>query len=135
MSKILKFRAWYEQGGYMMPVEEIDFNHVMINKSSIWRWFNEVELMQYTGLKDKNGVDIYENDLLKCTCKIYTNFGSTETGEYDETIKQVIWKDDGWGTRVISSNLTGKGAEKSGLVTTAKYAEVIGNIYENPELL
>ena len=42
---------------------------------------------------------------------------------------------DGWGTRVISSNLTGKGAEKSGLVITAKYAEVIGNIYENPELL
>ncbi|MFS1079815.1 YopX family protein [Enterococcus casseliflavus] len=92
-------------------------------------------LGQSTGLKDKNGVEIFEGDILKCTSGIYTNLGATGTGEYEETIKQVIWKDDSWGTRVISSNLTSKGAEKSGLVISAKYAEVAGNIYENPELL
>lgn len=94
-----------------------------------------IEIMQWTGMKDIKGVEIYEGDILKCTSGIYTNLGATGTGEYEETIKQVIWKDDSWGTRVISSNLTSKGAEKSGLVISAKYAEIIGNIYENPELL
>lgn len=97
--------------------------------------FDDVILMQSTGLKDCNGVEIYEGDILKCASRIYTNLGATGTGEYEETIKQVIWKDDSWGTRVISSNLTSKGAEKSGLVISAKYAEVVGNIYEDPELL
>ena len=93
------------------------------------------ELVNYTGLKDKNGVEIYEGDIIKCTSKIYDNFGANETGEYEETIKQVIWKEDSWGTRVINSNLTSKGAEKRGLVISAKYAEVIGNIYQNKDLI
>ncbi|OQO87196.1 hypothetical protein BH748_03340 [Enterococcus casseliflavus] len=138
---IPKFRAFLTDAETMHNVLAIDFSRDMyclkIGEATIgeWFWFRDIEIMQSTGLKDKNGVEIFEGDILKCTSGIYTNLGATGTGEYEETIKQVVWKDDSWGTRVISSNLTSKGAEKSGLVISAKYAEVIGNIHENPKLL
>lgn len=141
---MIKFRAWDKRENTMRDVAVLHFTKGgKVNSIEYWKTPSELKsyhvrnliLMQSTGLKDKNGVEIYEGDILKCTSGIYTNLGATRTGEYEETIKQVIWKDDSWGTRVISSNLTSKGAEKSGLVISAKYAEVIGSIYTNPELL
>ena len=139
---IPKFRAWDKKKNDWFDEDSGEL-YIELNGNINFGWNGEVMddytdrviLLQYTGLKDSNGVEIYEGDILKCTSRIYTNLGATGTGEYEETIKQVIWKDDSWGTRVISSNLTSKGAEKSGLVISAKYAEIIGNIYENPELL
>jgi uncharacterized phage protein (TIGR01671 family) len=46
-----KFRAWYPN------------DRLMENGLEISSFFNEVELMQYTGLKDKNGKEIYEGDI------------------------------------------------------------------------
>ncbi|WCG32982.1 YopX family protein [Enterococcus dispar] len=128
-----KFRAWDKNNKEMISWRHLLNGHNLRNVFMRTEMCG-LELMQSTGLKDKNGVEIFEGDILKCTSGIYTNLGATGTGEYEETIKQVIWKDDSWGTRVISSNLTSKGAEKSGLVISAKYAEVVGNIYEQPEL-
>lgn len=135
----IKFRIWDMDRKVMLDSQGIIFYYGDFYES--YRDLEDgialdnIEVMQSTGLVDKHGVKIYENDLLKCTSKIYTNLGATRTGEYEETIKQVIWKDDSWGTRVISSNLTSKGSEKSGLVISAKYAEVIGDIYQNKDLL
>lgn len=137
----IKFRAWDKKKNNWFDDE--GSLYIELNGNINFGWNGEVMddytdriiLIQCTELKDSNGVEIYEGDILKCTSRIYTNLGATGTGEYEETIKQVIWKDDSWGTRVISSNLTSKGAEKSGLVISTKYAEVIGNIYENTELL
>lgn len=76
----------------------------------------EYELMQYTGLKDKNGVKIYEGDILKT----------------DEVITKVHWSHSGWHETIIFSPL-------NHLNTTfpilESESEVIGNIYENPNLL
>ena len=138
----IKFRAWDKKKNDCFDDDEGDL-YIELNGNINFGWNGEVMddytdrviLMQYTGLKDKKGVEIYEGDILKCTSRIYTNLGATGTGEYEETIEQVIWKDDSWGTRVISSNLTSKGAEKSGLVISAKYAEVIGNIWEDGDLI
>lgn len=138
--KNIKFRAWDKTINYMdyrVRVSHFKGSIEVLDSWSTWRELkkDEYELMQYTGLKDIKGVEIYEGDMLKCTSRIYTNLGATGTGEYEETIKQVIWKDDSWGTRVISSNLTSKGAEKSGLGISAKYAEVIGNVWEDGDLI
>lgn len=74
-------------------------------------------IMQYTGLKDKNGKEIYEGDILKVK-------GIKKYGEYTA---QVIWKAPLF---KLSINCT-KFVDSAAFIGT----EIIGNIYENPELL
>ncbi|MFC0765583.1 YopX family protein [Enterococcus faecalis] len=80
-------------------------------------------IMQSTGLKDKNGVEIFEGDIVKVTVN---NYG---TGERFEQIGKVVYEDcrfcfnDGF---YYSETIKYSGYENK---------EVIGNVYENPELL
>lgn len=87
-------------------------------------------LMQSTGLFDIHGVEIFEGDVLEVRSELFTNFGTEATGEYSTEIKQVIWILDSWGTKRLGSDY-----ESKQLSITSKYGTVIGNIYENPELL
>lgn len=98
-------------------------------------WERELPSAQYTGLKDKEGKEIYEGDILECTSELLTNFGKTKTGRYETTYKQVIWLTDSWGYRVLKSKHIVEGAERKGLEVAIKFGVICGNIYENPELL
>ena len=75
---------------------------------------NKIILMQYTGLKDKNGKEIYEGDILKGT------FYGFPMPEYDYVF-QIYWdeKEKGFMASYFEPS----------------ECEVIGNIYDNPELL
>ena len=115
----IKFRAWdkdYEkmrEWGYVKNLDTVFFE----DADFVW--------MQYTGLKDKNGKEIYEGDIVK-----------VDKLPYDENgIGQVIWDKKKLGffyqsIRDIWTSNTSYYYRLSG-----KTVEVIGNIYENPELL
>jgi len=89
---------------------------------------------EYTGLKDKNGVEIYEGDVIICTR--YTG-GKKEGQIYSSFHVKYETYDIGSNGYEYSNIIHGLLVEDEylyGLMTEGK-TEVIGNIYENPELL
>lgn len=113
MSRVIKFRAW----------DKIEKQ--IIIPSYVFNDERETDyiLMQYTGLKDKNDKEIYEGDIITIT---YSN---------GEKIKKYAVKYcDDCGYYMLKSI-----DRKYDLDTFCGYGkeqiEIIGNIYENPELL
>ncbi len=117
----IKFRAWDKKRKEMGIVEEFDFNKGVSVRSEKTKkgWYvylesGNIELMQFTSLKDKNGKEIYEGDIL-------------DVDMFGYTIKsEVEWCPGGfWGIEHSDSKRT----------IPVRKSEIIGNIYENPELL
>lgn len=121
----IKFRFWDGKHMEYEPGDEPgDLQVTLINKV-----FTEGVWMQFTGLLDKNGKEIWEGDVVNALL----------SGFLDENFVSVIEVQNGcFGIRSIEDGILveGKGKFKSfdGCDTT-KRIEVIGNIYENPELL
>ncbi|AGR47216.1 hypothetical protein JIMMER1_83 [Brevibacillus phage Jimmer1] len=130
----IKFRAWDDVSKVMSFSNFEQFDDMMGFRFSHFETEKPI-YMQYTGLKDKNGKEIYEGDILDCTCEFLTNFGRTRTGRMGTTIYEVFWRDEGWRERVIRSDSLVSGKDSDGVAVTAKYSKVIGNIYEHPHLL
>ena len=125
----IKFRAWDKHHEEMVRVDAIAIErNCFSTKDYIYgsqphfydehndlHLLEECEIMQYTGLKDKNDKEIYEGDIVTCSngmayqYKVIFSFGCFEG--YDK-----------------ASGFTRK-------LCDMKDLKVIGNIYENPELL
>jgi len=115
----IKFRAWDKEAREMLPNVQ---NHIGNFDTAFGNMLrNErYELMQYTGLHDKNGKEIYEGDIVDWR------------GQYSENAPQpVIWYYTGWYAGYANKhlNITSLNAIEP------KTMEIIGNIYENKDLL
>lgn len=114
MIREIKFRAWLKEAKMMVEVTKIDFANQQLYFAFHSGDIKNTELMQYTGLKDKNGLEIYEGDIRVDII----NFSSGPARSVPKPVK--------WDKRGNRWNFTQNDAEK---------CEIIGNIYENPELL
>ena len=147
----IKFRGWYDEGkewiyagkhdnklSFPMTVDTptrltLDDNNSYENK--IWKLDdNEITWSQYTGIKDKNGKEIYEGDIIKSVSELIKIATGKRTGKFATKIAVVKWVEYRAGFRYIDSKTKSESLafDKSHI---AKFFEVIGNIYENPELL
>lgn len=129
--KEIKFRAWDKKTKTLRDVLVIDWLNLLVDlagRTIIEREFNEVVLMQYTGLTDKNGKEIYEGDVV--TSQFYP---FQDEGRYN--YHGVIEWDDEYACYIVVKRLVN--SDKRGIsdgvadnYDTIYEFEVIGNIYK-----
>lgn len=132
---IPKFRVWVKIGKRMVfsddilaidyenkeiVTQQVYFESGLAVERDIYCYdFDDIELMQSTGLKDKNGKEVFIGDIVKCTrgClhEVYLEkeYGGTFIGGMPAVYLKGLGDGYAW----------------------TEYEEIIGNIYENPELL
>lgn len=142
MNREIKFRAWdkkhnrmkneslliqfdLQSGNAVYGMEREDGENVPY-------WPDEAEIMQYTGLKDKNGKEIYEGDILEM--EVDDEFSFMSAAKDRRITREVTWQINyGAGWNFGQSHKDGD--KRWSYPFYQQECEVIGNIYENPELL
>ena len=118
----IKFRAWHKEKKIMGEVLGIDILHkeIFFSNEDVDCYehtdFKDVELMQYTGLKDMREKEIYEGDIVTLHNSEYKVIFNTEEARF-------VLRNDEFEMNIPFTN------------NNNKRMEVIGNIYENPELI
>jgi uncharacterized phage protein (TIGR01671 family) len=138
MTREIKFRAYTKETPDKYRTVEFDLEDLMygthdIRTVDLKYW----EVCQYTGLLDKNGKPIYEGDVIKLSCH----------PEHEGLVAEVKWYHDGWHYTIDNDDLHAKDRLSVAVNSVPPSwlqpeemqhhykCQVIGNIYENPELL
>lgn len=136
---------WFDNGDIRVNATESDRNYEPLLHMKDYKGseLKEFELMQYTGLKDKNNKEIYEGDIIEFTWEEDSCWGEAGTYvgciKFNEGVFEVVYikrekirkySDGSW-----SENHDEDDIRAFISWTGSNYIECLGNIYENPELL
>lgn len=131
MNREIKFRAWQKYWKMMLPVSDLSFSKLEDDQVGLatcgdadcltcvdYFEYKDVELMQFTGLKDKRCVEIFEGDIVEFLC----------SNEGLNGLYKVVRANSGeW--RIEN------GVQGRVLYYSLENVKVISNVFENPELL
>lgn len=120
MSREIKFRAW-DKFKDVPDMVYFDLDILQEGKTVLIGSIVDTELMQYTGLKDKNGTPIFEGDVVRENTEA---FGKSD-------LHYIVGFDRG---RFTLTEI-GSGYDRLGIWNVNHNMEVIGNVFESPELL
>ena len=128
MSREIKFKFWNKIARRFQPASKyavdgegklVSYDYEMMAYDDPVEFSNTcIVAQQYTGLKDKNGIEIYEGDIVKATSDQYEN---------ENFVGKVIFDEGCFLTWINKNDIRGIWGEDD--------IEVIGNIFETPELL
>lgn len=131
MNRKIKFRAWLKDLEIMQIVSELNMwnlGHVFTVDEDNFQYKTSGNvnyiLMQYTGLKDKNGVEIYEGDIVEIKDHSFQKKPGDYTGIEIDGFYPVTYTER---MELVAGQWL--------LMHQLPYINVVGNIYENPELL
>lgn len=117
----IKFRAWQVIADKMWYWD--DFEQYAVFEVFDSKLPDAFALMQFAGAQDSNGVDIYEDDLMR-----------SDKG----VVFRVVWSEERFKWALVAPNVYGLTADKNvykSIPWAIKHCVVVGNAYENPELL
>ena len=128
MSREIKFKFWNKIARRFQPASKyavdgegklVSYDYEMMAYDDPVEFSNTcIVAQQYTGLKDKNGIEIYEGDIVKATSDQYEN---------ENFVGKVIFDEGCFLTWINKNDIRGIWGEDD--------IEVIGNIFETPKLL
>lgn len=144
----IKFRVWDKEYEKMTYFNDEDYEYKppfvfildqVLKKDSNYDDYEDfeyndvtdsVEVMQYTGLKDKNGKEIYEGDIIEFSYDMFV-------GNFDTFVAKgkVVFKEGAFYVEIFENERTTKDEAYLLYSINLDTIEVIGNIHDNPELL
>lgn len=157
MINVIKFRAWDKERKKIFQVFEIDFKNNQVwcgitqdagnilggcyagDRLKIYCSLDKAELMQCTGLKDKNGKEIYEGDIVRFEDTGEEGYEYKEGYDFKNAARVIFDEERAMFTLTdfVQDDcfVENDGLQEDGFAKVLQDCEVIGNIYENPELL